>query len=74
MFIVDVLIKGCSNDQWECSKDQIIQGDVPIIIKRLGWKGTKETKEELRDSEQHVFVEEVQNHLWNSDVIPMTMN
>ena len=72
--VIDVLIKSSSDDQWECREEQIVESDVPVIEKWLSWVPTHERKEKLRDRKYHVLVEEVQDHLRNTDVGPMPMH
>ena len=69
-----VLLQDGPHHQWQRSEQQVIQRDIEIIIKRLARIPTKEGKQVLRNSKNHVLVEEVENHFTNPDVVPAAMD
>jgi len=71
--VVDVLLKHSSNYKGERSKCKVVEGDVNVIEDGLAGKPTIKGKDELRNREQHIFVEEVKDHLRNTQVIPTSV-
>ena len=57
------------DDHREESEDHIVEGDGPAEPKGLPRSQTVEGIDELDCRKDHVFVEEVQNHLCDSDVV-----
>lgn len=73
-FIVYILIKSSSDHKWHWSEEQVIECDVPIIIECLCTKSIVKGEQKLRHCENHVFIEEIEYHFWNSNVWPMPVH
>jgi hypothetical protein len=74
LFVVQVLIENCPDDQRHRSKSQVISGDIPIIENAQSGVSIVEAVHHLRNREDHVFVEEVEDHFGNPDIAPSTMD
>ena len=72
--VVDVLFEDGSDDEWKTGEEEVVEGNVPVFEDGLAWKTAVEGKQKLWDCEQHVFVEEVEDHLWYSYVVPAAVN
>ena len=68
--VVHVLLEHCPDDQGHGGEDQVVEGDVHVVEDGLAGVATVESEDELGDGEEHVLVEEVQDHLGNSQVVP----
>lgn len=62
-------LKNCSNKNGKEREDHVVESDWPAEPKRLAWSHSVEAICELYWSEDHIFVEEVKNHLCDSDVV-----
>ena len=72
--IVYVLLEDSFYDQRNSSEDEVEEGHVGVIKDSLPRIRGEEGKVELRDGEHHVFVEEVEDHLADSEVVPPSMD
>ena len=72
--VVDVLFENCSHNQGKGCEDEVVKGDIHVIVDCLARVAAKESVKELGNGEKHVFVKKVQNHLTDSDVIPPSMH
>ena len=68
--VVDVLFEDGPDYEREGGEDEVVEGDVDVIEDCLAGVAAVEGEDELRDREQHVLVEEVQDHLGDADVVP----
>lgn len=73
-FVVQILVKNCSNYQGYTGEGQVIEGNVPIIEDRLTTIRIVEAVYYLRNGENHIFVEEVEDHFTDSNVAPPPMH
>lgn len=64
-----VYFEDSPDDYWEESEDHIVEGDGPAEPEGLPRSQAVEGIDELNCREDHVFVEEVQNHLCDSDIV-----
>ncbi len=71
---VDVLFQYGPDDQWKRREYQIVQRDIKIVVQRLSRVPIQKGEQVLREGEYHVLVEEVQNHLADSNVVPPPMD
>lgn len=71
--IVNILVKESSNYKWHRGKQDIIEGDIVIVIDRLSREPTKERKDDSRNSKEDTFVGEVEDHLADTNVVPSAM-
>lgn len=63
-----------ADDDRQRREDEVVEGDVHVVEERLTGVGAEKGGDELRDGEEHVLVEEVENHLADSDVVPPAMH
>ena len=73
-YIVNILLKDRSNNQRQWSEGKVVERNIDIVEDSLRWKTTVEGKDKLGKGEEHVFVEEVKNHLSNAYVVPPAMD
>lgn len=74
LHVVDVLLENGPDDKGQRCEDQVVEGDVDIVEDGLPWVAAVEGEDELWHREKHVLVEEVQDHLRNTDVVPSPMH
>jgi hypothetical protein len=82
--VVDVLVERRSDHERKRCECHVIKGDVPNLLynarslpfieEGLSAESVEESEEELRHSERHVLIEEVQDHLRYPDVTPVPMH
>jgi len=72
--IIDVLLENSPNDQRDTSEDKVEKRYVHIFEQSLAGVAAVEGEDELGEGEQHVFVEEVEDHLCDSHVVPPAMH
>lgn len=72
--IVDILLQNGPTNQRDSREDDVVEGYVGVVKKALAAKAAVEGEVELWDGEYHVLVEEVQDHLGNTYVVPATMH
>lgn len=68
--IVDILFEDGPDHKRERGEEKVVHRNVDIIEYGLAGITRVEREDELRDGEKHVFVEEVEDHLGNPDVVP----
>ena len=72
--IVDILFEDGPDDQRYAGEDEVEKRDVHVFEEGLTGVTAVEGEDELGEGEQHVFVEEVEDHLCNADVVPSTVD
>jgi hypothetical protein len=68
LVVPQIVVKNCPYDQGEGSEGNGVETDVPVFINRLTRVGTHEHETNLRTREGDTFVEEVEDHLRDSEV------
>ena len=66
-------LEDCSDQDREQGEYHVVEGDRPAQPERLSWSHGIEAVGQLHRSEDHIFVEKVQNHLCDSDVVEPPM-
>ena len=74
VYVIHILLQNCSHHKRDAGEGQIIKGHIPVIEDCLCRKTHIEGHVELWESEKHIFVEKVEDHLANSDIIPSAMH
>lgn len=72
--VVDVLLEQSLDYQGKRSEEQVVAGDVVVIVKGLTRETSCESKHELWQSEDQVLIKEVENQLGVSEVAPPAMD
>ena len=74
LFVVQILVEHGSDHQRNRSESQVVKGNVPIVENALSGVAIEKAENDLRKSENHILVEEIQNHLSDSDVTPTAVD
>lgn len=72
--VVDILLQDGSDDEWEGGEHYVVEGNVGIVEEAEAGVRAVEGEVELGDGEDHVLVEEVKDHLADSDVVPAAVD
>ena len=72
--IVDILLENSSEDQRNRSECHIVQRNIPVIEYCLSRISIENGYEELRQGKKHILVDEIHNHLADTDISPSSMN
>ncbi len=72
--IIKILLEDSPYNKWQGCKHQIIRRNIVVIEECLTRVSAIESEYKLRDSKKHILIEEVKNHLRNSDIIPPPMD
>ena len=72
--VVDILLKDRPEEKRYARKHKVVKGDIDIVEDGLTRKAIIESRYELRDGEEHIFVEKVKNHLTDSHIVPPAMD
>ena len=72
--IMNILVQNGSDGQRQRSEEQIKEGNVPSIIKRLTAEIVIESKIKLSHGEDHVFIKEIEDHFADSHIGPFSVN
>ena len=73
-YVINILFENGSDYERKRGEDKIVKWDIDIVENCLCWETTVECENELRDGKQHIFVEEVENHLSNTDIVPSAVD
>lgn len=74
LYVIYILFENGSDQQRNTCENQIVQSDIPIIKNGLSRVPIVESKIELRQRKEHIFVKEIKRHLTNPNIIPPTMH
>ena len=72
--VIDILLYDSPDDDRQSGENKVVECDVIVIINGLTTPPANKGEVKLAYSENHVLVEEIQDHLRNSNVGPFSMD
>lgn len=72
--IIDITFEQSFQKEGKRSEKQIIERNIEIIVISLSTETAEKREIELRQGEDHIFVEKIENKLWISQIIQSSMN